>query len=198
MRFGSAAVKAIILNAILRLYPHRSVNGIRIVFTDVELSRDLTCERLSQSLELIKAADALQYRRIVRYVRQIVVWPAHYSVATPPSMIQLSIAHVMESDPLELASVLIHEATHLRIARHGIPDSNDFRERIERRCVKEQVAFLRTRGFTGEAMAKVFDELLETAWWSDEARRKDFERVIADSGMPEWVSALLHKRPGHS
>jgi len=44
---------------------------------------------------------------------------------------------------LELAQVILHEATHARIDQRGVKYSERYRERIEKRCRREEVHFLR-------------------------------------------------------
>ena len=178
----------------LKLYPTRQLEGIRVVFTDLEIDRDVGITRLKESLHVLGETDRLKYRQVLRYVRTIYVWAGHYSSANPPESINLCSAHLMSSTQIELASVLVHEAVHLRIARQGIRYEERLQERIERRCIREQVSFLRKQGSKGVAMAAVFESALNSPWWTDEANQRDIERLVSDARMPRWMIPVMGGR----
>jgi len=165
VRLSFSVIKNVVLSAILRLYPSRRIHGIRVVFADTEVDRAFASARLEDALELIKANDPSRYRRVLRYVKQLVLWSGSYSAASQPSSIQIGNAHFAQSDIPELASVIIHEATHLRIGRCGIPYKGALRGRVERRCVKEQAEFLRKCGEPGEVLASAYEDALQSEWW---------------------------------
>jgi hypothetical protein len=176
---------------VLRLYPHRDLGEIRVVFTDLEIDRDIAFTRLKKAFALLATTDIRRSRQVLKYLRTIGVWAGHYSVAIPPKTVQLSTAHVLDFTSLELASVFVHEAVHLRISRHGIPYDKELRERIERRCTAEQVSFLRRAGGEGEAIAESYEGALNRPWWTDKAHREDLERLATEHGLPRWVLSLM-------
>lgn len=187
-------LKGVITAILLRLYPKRDLNGLRVVFTDLEMDRDVALQRLDEAVSLLAHTDTRMHGQLSRYVRDVFVWAGHYSAAMPPRSIQLCSAHVMDSTALELASVLVHETIHLRIARHGIRYEGILQERIERRCIREQASFLRKQGDEGISMAEVFEHALNTPWWTDEAHQEDIERLITDAGIPRWMIPVMGGR----
>ena len=184
-------LRAAFVRAFLRLFPRRELRGFRIVFTDLDADRAVVLSRLDASFALIEHTDLRRYWLLKRYLREVVVWGGHYSAAVPPRAIQLSRLHFLEDATLELASVLIHEVTHLQITHYGIPYHEKLRERIERRCVREQAEFLRAQGEEGVLIADVYEKALDSAWWTDQAHVADIERLVTDADMPRWLIPLM-------
>lgn len=185
--------RTFIASAFLRLYPHRDIQGVRVIFADLEADREVVYENIASAFALLESVDRHRYQKVLRYVREIVVWAGDYSAANPPDSVHICSTHVLESTTLEFASVLVHEAVHLRIARFGIRYENERKERIERRCIAEQAAFLRKRGSDGTAMAEAFEVALETPWWTDDAHRLDIERMVADGRLPRWMASMIRR-----
>lgn len=91
--------------------------------------------------------------------------------------------------------MLVHEATHLRIRRSGITYDTDKRERIERICVQQQVAFLqRVPCEGGEGLAIAYEHAVETPWWTDADHRERIERLVAENDLPKWLLPLFYRR----
>jgi hypothetical protein len=82
---------------------------------------------------------------------------------------------------------LVHEAAHARIVRAGIPWWPDLFERIETRCVKEELAFCRR---------------LQAAEWQVDARIAWTIRRLSSPLAPDpsplrtWIGFLLFSIPG--
>ena len=47
------------------------------------------------------------------------------------------------TEPELIASVIVHEATHARLRRHGIGYEEPIRARVEAACIRRQIAFTR-------------------------------------------------------
>jgi hypothetical protein len=69
---------------------------------------------------------------------------------------------------LELAQVIIHEATHARVENAGVPYSPQYRERIERLCRNQEVRFL------NQAARDITDVFGNTIDWNE---YHDFEQA---------------------
>ena len=166
-------LKRLIANTIFRVLPAKSVVGIRCVNLAGAHGGALAIRRITEAICLLDSSNDVLHRRVRRFVKQIVIWPGPYTAAVRPVTVQLSTTHIDANDILELASVLVHEATHLEIAAWRIAYDDRHRERIERLCVKEQAGFLRRVGGRGTTMADIFEERLATPWWTPEAHRRD-------------------------
>jgi hypothetical protein len=184
MTWLAAAFKGWIANMLFGVLPSQRLAGFRLMLLASDADNELAKERISAALGLLESTSALFYRRVVRYIKQIVVWPGPYTASVRPQTLQLSHAHLDPVDALELASVLVHEATHLKIGAWRIPYDDEHRERIERLCVKEQTAFLRSAGSDGIVMAEILEERLASPWWTAEAHKADLSRLRETSREP--------------
>jgi hypothetical protein len=181
MRWLEAAFKRWIANVLFGILPSQRLLGFRLMLLASDADNELAKERIAAALGLLESTSTVFYRRVVRYVKQIVVWPGPYTAAVGPRTVQLSTAHLDPVDALELASVLVHEATHLKIGAWRIPYDDEHRERIERLCIKEQTAFLRSAGGDGIVMAEILEERLANPWWTAEAHKADLLKLRESS-----------------
>jgi len=133
----------------------------------------------------------LEYDSLFRRIRQIIVWPGRFHYAGNDGGIRVSSHDVFAVDDVVLASVLVHEAMHLRIAARGIVCEGANQERIERLCVAMQARFLRLTPDTGEAMAQALEAKLATPWWTPEKRAARMKRLYDDLHFPRWVRKLM-------
>jgi hypothetical protein len=171
------ALKRLIVNALFRVLPTKSVVGIRCVNLAETDAGESAIRTVAEALSLLDSSDEVLHRRVRRFVKQIVIWPGPFTAAVPPITVELSTTHTEPNDILEIASVLVHEATHLEIAAWGIPYDGRHRERIEHLCVKEQAGFLRRIGGRGATMADIFEESLAKPWWTPAAHRRDIAKL---------------------
>lgn len=171
------ALKRLLANTIFGFLPAKSVAGIRCVNLAGDDGGELAMRRVTEAIGLLESSNEVLYRRVRRFIKQIVIWPGPYSAAVRPGTVQLSTTHIEPGDTLELASVIVHEATHLEIAAWRIPYAGRNQGRIERLCVKEQAHFLRKIGGRGTTMADIFEERLATEWWTPEAHRRDIAKL---------------------
>lgn len=202
-------LRSAFLSTFLRLYPQRELDGRQVVFADFRIRKDVAMQRLTEAMSLLAQTDVRYYHQVMRRVRRIIAWGGNFSKATPPATIQLCPAHLLDCSIAQLASVLVHEVVHLRIAALGVGDRVELRERVERRCIREQASFLRRQGADGALLAEAYEEALNTPWWTDDSHRKDMEISLTRAGMPRWlargyISLFLRggsqrtQRPSHS
>lgn len=177
----------------LRLYPSERVSGVVVFFSDLDVERGAATSRLNDALELVRRLSPRRHRRILRYTKHIVVWSGHYTAYDSLGGIHMASSYLMGSSTDELAGGLVHEATHLRIARQGIPYAPALRSRIEAICVRQQADFLRSTTPRGGELAAEAEQSLAHPWWTPEEDRKDIELLVSNHGMPRWVAALLAK-----
>ena len=97
-------------------------------------------------------------------------------------------------DAADIASTIVHEFTHARIDAAGIRYGPATRIRIERACVRQQIAFT-TRLPPSEANDRLAAGLRKQ-WerapelWSSAAAEERFERAGRAVGMPNWLIRL--------
>lgn len=175
----------------LGLFPRESLGGLRVIFTDLRVPRDRCLSALEQALQLLAATDSRNHRRVLRYTRYVVVWAGHYFTVDRRGGVHAAAPFLLEGDPAQVASLLVHEAVHLRIQRHGVRTTPSNIERVERRCTGEQADFLRRIPGDGEQWAADVEEALEDKWWNERSRREHVERLMHDLRMPRWLRPLV-------
>ncbi len=133
---------------------------------------DVPLARLHDGLELIRARTPRRYERIKRDMRRVVIiaaggpeyWPQVDGMA-------LTRGKLTSQSPEEVAFTIVHEATHARLWKTGIPYARALRERIERMCVRAEVAFAQTLP-DGDRWVAEIQRPLATPWWTDDAIRE--------------------------
>ena len=147
--------------------------------------------KLDDALETLKRGDPRRYHRVRMHVRHIFVWPGHYSAQDKFGGMMLSGQLARVASTAHIVGDLVHEATHLRIARQGIRYVQARRARIERLCVEEEIDALLRCDLIDERESTSMREALATPWWTSDVRRKDIERVLATAELPRWTKWFL-------
>ena len=186
-----AALSHLLLNAVVQLAcwisPRRNIRGIAVLFFDRSVDVVTSATRLENALDA--ASLDRRGRWIHRYAKRIIVWPEGQTSAGRRWSIMLSSNH-LDWDAKTLASVLVHEATHLRIRRlHAEVEGHA--SRSERRCVLEQASFLDALSPDGSALADELRSLSATARLAQAAIESVNAPPPGASRMPAWGRWLL-------
>lgn len=133
---------------------------------------DVPLARIHDALDLIRTHSPRRYERIKREVRRVVIIGAGGSEYWPQvGGIALTRAELTSESPEEVAFAIVHEATHARLWKMGIPYARALRERIEHVCVRAEVAFAQTLPDADRWVAEI-QRQLTTPWWTDDAIRE--------------------------
>ena len=130
----------------MRLGRRREVHGILVsAFTD-KAQRDTALERVAAAVELIHRYHPGGFRRVQRGVKRILIsWlpGTRGEYQSEGGLCVLNDEHVCapETSVARIASTVVHEATHARLIRAGVPYEESLRPRIERICFRAQRAF---------------------------------------------------------
>lgn len=130
----------------MRVVTTTTVQGLIVGSVDVDESA-AAVRRLTEALDLIAELDPRRMRRMRQDVTGILLRPsptyAGLSIATRRCL--LDPQWVSASPSATVALVLIHEAIHARLIRAGIPFrlGTSARMRVERVCIRHELAFLR-------------------------------------------------------
>jgi hypothetical protein len=94
----------------------------------------------------------------------------------------------------EVASIIVHEATHARLALAGFGYEPATRERIEGVCFRSEIAFA-SRLPDGQALIDAARAQLagDPAVWTDGARRERTVDKLRQLGLPEWLVRILNR-----
>jgi hypothetical protein len=180
----------------------RRIDGLWVGCYDKE-NAEATLRRVEDALNLIKTYDPERYRRLLLDVERIWVavtvggiahfLPTIWACVLDPRLV-LSETKTSE----DIASVIVHEATHARLWRRGFRYSEDARSRVEAVCFRRERAFA-TKLPNGEQIRDGADRSL-TAYagqehWTDEARRQRHEEGVIKAfdylGVPKWLMLPL-------
>jgi hypothetical protein len=169
-------------------------------FTTERAKRDIALERVIAAVELIRRYDHAGFRRVQRGVKRILVswlpgtWGEYHSEI---DLCVLNDEHVVapETSIAAIASTVVHEATHARLVRAGVPYDESLRPRVERICFRAQRAFGR-RLPDGRDVVELAERQLarKDDFASDDAewhRLLDSGRTL---GFPGWVLNWAHRR----
>jgi hypothetical protein len=175
---------------ITSLFPKREVDGVRVTFTDIAVDKEECLARIHRAIELTRNTG-FHYASLIKRLRSIVVWPGNRTFAVGAREIHIASEDLLGINDLALASVLVHEAVHLRINARGIKYKPAYRERIERVCIAEQARFLRCFPGDGEEMAREAEACLAVSWWTHEAREATLDDMLEKHQLPRWLKVIL-------
>jgi hypothetical protein len=132
--------------------------------------------RVEAALRLIKTYDRIRYDRLIRDLDRIWVKMLPASIANfnhSLNACQLDERFVLDekSGPELIASVIVHEATHARLMRCGIGYEAELRVRVEKVCLRRELAFAAKLPNGEQIRAQADPELgdLPPSYWTNEA-----------------------------
>jgi len=115
-------------------------------------------------------------------------------------LIRLNQAYIARADtqPADVASVIVHEATHAWLDDLGFEYGANFRQRIEAICYRASAAFAR-RIPDGGDLAAVHERCAEMVLeqsrdeWSTATRRVQGLTELRNLGAPDWLVRLVSR-----
>lgn len=166
------------------------VEGVRVsVLASKEEEAELF-EKVRLALSTIRERDPRRYRCLQRDLARIFVADGSGAEYVPTiNACHLAISHIRRRSVVELAMTMIHEATHARLWRRGFRYQEHRRERIERLCVSQEVAFAALLP-SSEALIEKAEQLLRAQWWTREAQIDESLARLEASNAPAWVLTL--------
>lgn len=147
------------------------------------------------ALSLIQEMDPRRFRRIEGDLHRIFIrrgGGSSYRSLTEVCVLEADL--VRTAPPANLALTVVHEAAHARIFKRGIRYRPDLAERIEARCVKEQIAFTRRLGNAGwavEPMLRYFERRLAGPARTPEAIHAWRMRALKARNAPVWLQWIF-------
>jgi hypothetical protein len=158
--------------------------------------------RVEDALRLIKDQDPLHYFRVVHnlariWVRLLPSDRAHYDRILDACVIDERFLETVTRE--QIASTIVHEATHARLDRWGIRYEEKDRSRIEAICLRRELNFL-TKLSDCQLLQ---EEIVRTLEWcasdkdylSDASFRERKDQGAAETlrylGTPDWIISFL-------
>jgi len=181
---------------LMRLSRSRRVDGI---WLGVGGDKEHLLGRVEEALGLIKQYDSSRYRRLLRDVERIwiTVLPGPRGSFRPDlNRCDLDCRFVAEASAETIASTIVHEATHARpcLRKFGYPEH--LRHRIERICMRQQLAFADRLPNGGTIREEVGRSLSRPpSDWSSEGLGKlhlaGALEAMRHLGVPDWLVRVL-------
>jgi hypothetical protein len=182
--------------------PTTTVSGITVFLPGADVGDaaqgETAMARVSEALSLIRRYDPRRFARIVHDGVRIVFSRhlAHAQYWSPVNVIALNLPSVMRWTAPQTATAIVHEATHARLSRAGIAPSRAAIARIERRCVEEEISFVRRLPHTDEAFEQWAEQkrgLLVTKWWTRRGKARRRVALLEREGGPAWLLWLARR-----
>lgn len=152
-------------------------------------------ESVIDALMLIEEVDPNRFARIRNEMPRIFIrrgGGSEYRGLTETCVLEFN--HARADSKGNIALTLVHEAAHARIYKAGIRYWPDLVERIEVRCVKEQIAFARRLGVVGwdvGATLRYLETRLSSESRTPETRHHWRLRALRARNAPSWVVRLF-------
>ena len=190
------------LRAVLALFAaHRDIDGMRI--SALFATERPTLDRAAAALALIRQHDKRVLQRIRRDVKRIWIEPliaVSGAFERSTGRCCLDDKFVAAAPILEIATTIIHEAAHAHPCLRKLSGREALRYRIERVCMRRELAFVRTLPDSPETLAerqRLQRYLsLPPANWSPKQRHKQRVAYVSAElqklGLPSW----FHKPSG--
>jgi hypothetical protein len=180
----------------------RRIDGLWVGTTESKPHPAL--RRVEEALQLIERHDTLNYSRITGHLDRI--WlhlipnaAAHYERSLNACVMDERYV-LQESMTLEnIASTIVHEATHARLEGWGIIYAEENRTRIEAICLRRELNFL-ARLPDSESLREQIARTLEWSttsrdYFSDASFRERDDQGNVETlrylGAPDWLIAFL-------
>jgi hypothetical protein len=186
-------LRGALLHLLFRFSRRQRVHGIDLVVAGDETEVQLFFTKIREALEIIRTNDLHRWACVQRQLRRIVLindgGQAYHREAIG---CVVDLPTLRTQSALEIASTIVHEATHARFQRWGIDYKQSLRTRIETACVREEIAFLKRIPDT-DLLIENLRSSLQTPWWTDEAIRERRLRQLRSAGVPQWMLQLYDR-----
>lgn len=176
---------------VIRRAQLREFAGLQIRVARSGEDGEVVFQNLIEALRLIENVAPYRLTRLRRDLACILVTEtagAHYLPRL--RVCRLGSNLVVSASTPEIAMTIIHEATHARLWGAGFNSEEGCRERIERLCIRAETEFAEQIPGTAALIAKT-QGLLETQWWTREARIESGLAQLRRLGAPDWFTRVV-------
>ena len=189
------------MRALIERFSHRREHrGFRILtlLPANEGMNEAAAARVTLALDLVAACDPRRFARIRRdmpVIRVVRTGGGFYELVNRACVVDWTA--IMWHPVTHLAETIVHEATHARLHRMGVGHPRAWTARIERRCLREEVAFARRvpdGGAWAASLEARMESQLATEWWQPHrAIERSIHHARAER-MPGWLVGWLERR----
>jgi len=89
---------------------------------------------------------------------------------------------------------IVHEATHVRLCKLKIKYTEDIRDRVERICIKSEIAFAK-RLPDGQKLVEMAESKLKRpkSFYTDVQHQQRNLDALAELGKKNWLARILYR-----
>jgi hypothetical protein len=177
---------------------HRDDIAIAMLFPDKNCPADFS--KIDQALCLISEFDSRRYHQIKHDVKRIWISAAPGYCAQWMDELQTCILDQNyfcrpDVSASEIALTIVHEATHARLFKLKIGYTEDIRKRVERICIKSEIAFAK-RLPDGEKLVEMAESRLQRSenhsWTNAEFQQRELD-TLAELCKETWLARILYR-----
>src|ERR1700724_2307085 len=185
----------------LRFSKRRHLDGLWIGTWETD-AEPILC-RIEAALLLIKRYDRIRYDRLLRDLQRVWVLLLPSSIGSFEDRIyrcEIDTRYCLAetTTPELLAAVIVHEATHARLWRHGIRYEEAQRPHIEEICLRREIAFAAKLPNGEDARDQAERTLALCAsgeYWTSAAFRERYieggVELLRYMGVPGWLALVF-------
>ena len=187
-----AVVGAVALKSVVFLSRRERRDDADIVLAYVtDRTRELI-GRIDEAMALIRKVDARRAERMQRDLSCILILRSGGpEFLSPISACLLSEQLVLSSTVTGLALMIVHEAAHARLWRRGLRYQHSVRDRVERICIREELAFAQRLPEAEVVVPWVKQKLESIRHLSDKSLSLRRQKDLDGLALPKWVRRLL-------
>ncbi|MER8518075.1 hypothetical protein NKI48_17015 [Mesorhizobium sp. M0644] len=143
-RRGSEVVIRVFSWLAIKSIDKRTIDGLPVFYNGESGGKD--ADKVAAALRLIQKFDPVRYSRLVRDLKRIWITinpGAAAQFVKSTSTCELDRRFVLGEHTLsdQIASAIVHEATHARLHQRGIGYEEELRHRVEWVCMRRELAF---------------------------------------------------------
>lgn len=178
---------------LIYLAQRRVVEGCQVCVVESDANADEVFGKVEDALRLLEKYGPRFHARLRRDVKRLLFTETSGgNYLTGLRTCRIAIDFARRVPPLELAMMIVHEATHARLSRRGFSYADDCRERIERICVGAEIAFAQRVPGSDAAIGKAH-ALLEKEWWTSENSLDATMAELRERGVPAWLTKIVRR-----
>lgn len=181
------AVRDIPLYLLMKASRARRLEGVEVRIFESEGNAKPLFAKLAEALKLIGEVEPSVLEHLQRDARCLLVTLGPGGHFLQGSRIcRLGIESVMKRPSLQLAMLIVHEATHARLWGEGRRFRPEEQGEAEKLCVQAEVEFAARVPNSEAAIASAL-QLLNTEWWTDSNFKRNKTVLLRNMGCPEWL-----------
>ncbi|MGQ3279559.1 MAG: hypothetical protein ACT6WE_23840, partial [Shinella sp.] len=175
---------------IIKFSSNEAVDGLWIGAFVARSERSHVLAQLRTALRLIKSYDPYRYKRALARFDKILVLHVPSRGQFIPNLRRcvLDTDFVKTATVEEIASTIVHEATHGELIERGIGYGEEIRRRVEGVCTRQELAFAAKIPDFAKVVKRAETKLdLPAETWSDEMSVQRKIQWLKDDGWPNWM-----------